>query len=659
MAAYPIPKPQYGIYNQNNFSPQTTGQTGLTIDEGKKYFLTFPNAQTTQTEYLDNIGVGGTATFENAVTFNDTVTYNADIEFNQNVIVDGTATVGGNLLCDTTATISGTLTAETGIDISVSGGLTFPDNTTQITAYDDTNAVQNNQNNIFLSPYKQTFQGSNSTINTTAPLQFSNVSSGEYGGLYVDPSPNNDLTLYSNQSNGGLTIRNVNGNSFTVNPQLNNANFFNPIVSTGSITGQSLSASTTGSQAYNIYTNTSGVDYGLVIANTSGNNGSLTLSNNGGTLTTITSTTNGLTILDGLDVAGNIGCQAISCSLLNTNGNTITSGAINAGAISGSSLNTTGNITTASNGLGGTSVFNDTVCNFNSISCGGSITAGSFSTSGGIDVNSSNIIDVNQINGINGNLNTTSNLYVNGVVNVDTINGKTVSVPSLNTAPTYPDNTSKIATTSYVSYAISQIPGVTGYAYLTSPSGGFQTFTTPINFTSSLQYNSNTVATISQLPFYTTDIYISFLPAASNPVIGPITGQVTANFPLLTQTTVRTPYVNSSGSTYIVDFLNVPIGINTNAYSNGVTATYPFNDPLNYPAFGFSFGTTNPWSGPWPENTTDICYGTTNNGTGIQFTIAYIYFGSNYAITFGYPYNLGNYSACTFSFSTLGSIVVY
>jgi hypothetical protein len=80
---------------------------------------------------------------------------------------------------------------------------------------------------------------------------------------------------------------------------------------------------------------------------------------------------------------------------------------------------------------------------------------------------------------------------------------------------------------------------------------------------------------------------------------------------------------------------------------------------LNYPAFGFSFGTTNPWGGPWPENTTDFCYGTSNNGTGIQFTIAYIYFGNNYAITFGYPYNLGNNSSCTFSFSTIGSIVVY
>jgi len=254
MAQYPIPNPQFGIYNNNNFSPQPTGQSGLTIDDGKKYFLTWPNAQTTQPEYLNDIGVGGAAAFEGAVTFNDTVTYNADIEFNQNVIVDGTATVGGNLLCDTTATVSGTLTAETGIDISVSGGITFPDNTTQTTAYDDTNTVQNNQNNTFLSPYIQTFQGSNSTTNTTGPLQFSNVSSGEYGSFYVDPSPNNDLTLYSNQSNGGLTIRNVNGNSFTVNPQLNNANFFNPIVTTGSIS--STSVNITNSSYFNSGNNT-------------------------------------------------------------------------------------------------------------------------------------------------------------------------------------------------------------------------------------------------------------------------------------------------------------------------------------------------------------------------------------------------------------------
>jgi len=284
-----------------------------------------------------------------------------------------------------------------------------------------------------------------------------------------------------------------------------------------------------------------------------------------------------------------------------------------------------------------------------------------------LNMNTNNITGIGALSGTGlGNITFNSPLYMGSGQSVD-LNGNTMigcasitrSTGYYVTTNTPPDgdDTGNIATTQFVQTAISG--GVGGFAYLTSPTGGFQTFTTPINFTNTLQYRSNTVATTSQLPFYTVDIPISFLPAASNPVSGPITGQVTANFPLTLQTTIRYPYVNTSGSTYLVEFLNIPIGINTYSYSNGVTSTYPNNDPLNYPAFGFSFGTTNPWGGPWPENTTDFCYGTTNNGTGIQFTIAYVYFGSDYAITFGYPYNLGNNSSCTFSFSTIGSIVVY
>jgi hypothetical protein len=217
MAAYPIPNPQYGIYNQNNFSKNPTGQDGLTLDTAKLYFLQFPNAQTTQTEYLHDIGVSGTATFEGPVTFNDTVTYNQDIEYTQNVVVDGDVTIIGNSLMET-GTFQDILTCEKGIDISVAPyGITFPDNTTQTTAFIEANYAQLNTDNVFLQPYKNTFQQNSTTTSTTAPLQITNSTNNDNATFYIDPAPSVDLTLYSNQTNGGLTVRNPTA-SYTLNP---------------------------------------------------------------------------------------------------------------------------------------------------------------------------------------------------------------------------------------------------------------------------------------------------------------------------------------------------------------------------------------------------------------------------------------------------------
>lgn len=159
MASYPIPNPQYGIYNPNNFSRQSSSTDALTVDTGKLYFLQFPNAQTTQTEFLHSIGVASDATFNGPVVFNETVTYNSDIDFLANVTVEGTATVMDNLLCESTATVTGILTCETGIDISNSGGITFPDNTTQTTAFIEANYAQLNTDNTFLATFTQDFNG--------------------------------------------------------------------------------------------------------------------------------------------------------------------------------------------------------------------------------------------------------------------------------------------------------------------------------------------------------------------------------------------------------------------------------------------------------------------------------------------------------------------
>ena len=193
MAAYPKYQPQFGIYNPNNFSRQPTANDGLTIDTAKLYFLQFPNAQTSQTEYLHSIGVGSDATFNGPVTFNETVTYNQDIEFLANVIVDGTATVTGNLLCESTATITDILTCETGIDISVSGGVTFPDNTTQTTAFIEANYAQLNTDNIFEAGFTQTFNGD---VNLNGVTNIGNNISGNYSQINQTGNPN-VLNIYN------------------------------------------------------------------------------------------------------------------------------------------------------------------------------------------------------------------------------------------------------------------------------------------------------------------------------------------------------------------------------------------------------------------------------------------------------------------------------
>lgn len=255
-------------FNGAQYNPTTNNSTSsstqTTVQSLLPYFLSYPAAQ--GREFMSDVVING-----------DLIIEKTNNQFVSNINMS----ISGNIILD-----------------SSNNYIIFGDGTQQNTANNDIHAIQNNQNNTFLSPYIQTFQGSNTTGPTTAPLQFSNITSSEYGSLYVDPSPNNDLTLYSNQStNAGLTIRNP-SYSFTINPTIGNvASFINPILSTYSITGNNFVVAPTNNDSYSIYSNSSG-GYGLVIANTSGNNGKITLSNNSTTLTTITSATNGLNISD-------------------------------------------------------------------------------------------------------------------------------------------------------------------------------------------------------------------------------------------------------------------------------------------------------------------------------------------------------------------------
>jgi hypothetical protein len=243
--------------------------------------------------------------------------------------------------------VADTLTASKNIIMNGATGasgnyIQFPDLTKQYTATDVTDFASLNTSNTFLSlvspsqPYQQIITGNSLSSNTNAPLVVKNIDNNEYFGWYIDPSTNFDATMYSAQTTGGLTIRNSAGNSFTMTPSApnNTAVFSNPIscgtlaLSAGSITGTQLTLTS------------------------------------GGNTSVITTTANGLNVADPIVTS-----------------NLITCGSLSVGAISGSGLTTTGNITTASNGLGGTSVFNDTVCTFNSISCGALSSTGTISGS--------------------------------------------------------------------------------------------------------------------------------------------------------------------------------------------------------------------------------------------------------------------------------------
>jgi len=183
-----------------------------------------------------------------------------------------------------------------------------------------------------------TFQGTNASQVGSAPLTITNIDTGLSSAIYQDHNNQDQLTIQSNTTLGGLTLRNGTGNSFTVYPAgannaatfinpinvinnlgvtcgsltLSNAgnstaltttatglNVADPIVSSGAITGNNLVVAPIGQHTYSIDSNSAG-GYGLVITNTTGEVPTLTISN-GSTLTTsLSSTASGLVVADPL-----------------------------------------------------------------------------------------------------------------------------------------------------------------------------------------------------------------------------------------------------------------------------------------------------------------------------------------------------------------------
>ena len=127
-----------------------------------------------------------------------------------------------------TITNTGTITSSSNIILN-SGYIQFPDGSRQTTGTQDLSgyAYVDLSNNFTAI---NTFVGNNNAGGLSAPLRLKNSDNGDQGSLYLDPSGNYDITLFSNQSsNAGLTVRNPTY-SFTVNPVAGNvANFINPV----------------------------------------------------------------------------------------------------------------------------------------------------------------------------------------------------------------------------------------------------------------------------------------------------------------------------------------------------------------------------------------------------------------------------------------------
>lgn len=603
MAAYPIPNPQYGIYNQNNFTKNPTGQDGLTLDTAKLYFLQFPNAQTTQTEYLHDIGVSGSATFEGPVTFNDEVTYNQDIEYTQNVTVDGDVTIIGNTLLET-GTFQDILTCEKGIDISVAPyGITFPDNTTQTTAFIEANYAQLNTDNIFLEPYKNTFQQNNSTTSTTAPLQITNSTNNDNATFYIDPAPSVDLTLYSNQTNGGLTVRNPTAsytlNPVTITPGIVGARSLNPIdMNANTLYGLN-----------NVYSSGSNISLkdsagdAMMQLTTSGNTCYKNLNMN------LNSITNASTITSPTFNIGTIG-QIANSPTLNPQIMTISNTALNSTSpqiyfqmnnnVDGvvSPMQITWNATNIWGSVGGiySQVFSAT---------------GSGINIGAVPLRVNNI----QANG-------SPSIGVNANINMNSYDITSLGPNSTGTTATTGDNSTKLATTAFVQ---ANTPSTANFAQLTTSTP--QTFTGPNNFTGGLQVSGVNVANVNQLPISKS---LS------------ITTIIVTNASLISGSSQQSIYSPASLTGQFVSNQFV-IQINTNVAYNNLLTYIGFND--------FPFPN-------WPPSPLNGSISGMTVGSG-QVNLFNYFWGTNSGqayLALQMAYNVGTGSQVAFNLASLGLI---
>jgi len=551
---YPPVKPNSPIYSYQNFAapntPVSPAQGGSTVTEEwlATHYLQFPNAQG-----VENFG------FQELQLTSSNAGEEAQLYINPNAGVDvvlSTSQTDGSLTIKTPATTLNTMV------LSPSTGITFGDLTTQNTAFIEANYAQLNTNNTFLSPYINTFQGSNATLPSTGPLQISNVSTSEYASFFVDPSPTYDLTLYTAQTGNtaGLTVRNPNY-SFSVNPTANNtATFVNPISTTYSITGGSLGISTTGQDTYSIYSNSTG-GYGLVLANTTGNNGSLTLSNNGGNLTTLTCSAPQTLNYNGGSITGLLNLTSIY-SYININS------AIS--MASGQAININNSALYLYDGVLNTNIyFAGNQCSFNN---GGSY-AGNAGFNFALNDSTSSLQTVLNIASAEIDSYTNLNMNSKNILNIGT--GSTAITQPIGT------NNTTLATTAFV-IANQATPVLTNYAQLTY--GSLQTFTGPITFsgnttgiTQPINTNNTTLATTAYVlangAIYTTSTFTNNTGTTPYASISPSPCTVVSTY--IPQTTV----VNFDNVNFTVSIINNPLFIIYICSLTFSTAPFPGSPP--------------------------------------------------------------------------------
>jgi len=170
MAQYPIPTTGYATYNGSTFNPPTQ-QEGLTVADGSKYFVTYPNSQA-GTQNFSNLNVVGTFT------------------------ADTTSTLTGNVSAHSNILMTGT---------ALTNYIQFPDGTKQYTATQDATGYASLSGGTSGTP--QTFTGYNEFSNDTIlnGLNMNQTGIVNVPNIYMN---NGTSTTFISQEGDNLIVNN-------------------------------------------------------------------------------------------------------------------------------------------------------------------------------------------------------------------------------------------------------------------------------------------------------------------------------------------------------------------------------------------------------------------------------------------------------------------
>ena len=609
MSAEPPPSGGNSGYNPDDW---TNANDPVDQQYLAQNYLQFPNAQGSET--MGDLIVSGALTAQDPATFADTATFNnginigvGDLTFSD-LTVQSTAFIEANY-----AQLNTDNTFLSPYIQKFASGVTFGDDTTQTTAFIEANYAQLNTDNIFLAPYQNTFAGNSSTGNTNAPIKITNgvVTGGvpEYCTMYLDPTSGYDMTLYTNQTtNGGLTVRNRNGASFTLNPIT---------ISTGVVGCQTLNPIDMNGKNLigleNLYT------VGNVMNFTDYAGDDLFQLSNGGHISYFNINMNNNNISGASSVSSPL-------FLVGANGQIGNSATLNPQVmtIRNTALNNTSpqiyfqlnnNLNVA------TSPMQILWDNVNFVAPIGGISSQVLNVSGtGITVGAVPL----KVNNISGN--GQSFVGFNADINMNSNNITNCGASS--TATTQPNGTNNttLATTAFV---IANQPSLSNYAQLAT--GTAQTFTGSNNFTGGLQSGGVAVATVNQLPYNISSTISNYV------LLNPTNITLNSGFSQICT------YYPSTGQAL---FINYPINIT-------VTAYVAVNDPLCYIQFS-----TAPFPSFPPQQTTGQIALTLNTGGVNLAGYSWIQIGTTPILQINMPYNVGQGSNLTFTLASLGSIRV-